>query len=64
VHVRLVDGAALEVHLGEAQVATFLTDGGLVIDLADEDRIVGPLAPGLCDAYHPHMTILAQTGGQ
>ena len=64
VDVRLVHGAVLEMDFREAQVATLLADGGLVVHLADEDRIVGPLATGLCDAYHSHASILAQTGAQ
>jgi hypothetical protein len=51
-------------HLGEAKVAALLADGGLVVDLADEDRIVGALASSLRETYHPHASILAQTGPQ
>ena len=53
VQVRLIHSAALEVHLGEAQIAALL---------ADEDGVVGTFAPGFGHAYHPHAPILAQTG--
>jgi hypothetical protein len=62
--VRPVDRTALEMDLGEAQVAAVLADDGLGVDLTDKDRVLGRLPPGFRDADHPHAPILAQTGAQ
>ena len=62
VDVRLVHRTLLEMHFGKPQIAALLADGRLVVDLPDEDRVVRPLSSGLRDAYHPHTSILAQTG--
>lgn len=62
VHMPLVRGAIFEMDLGEAQVATlFFANGGLIIDVASEDRIGAPLATRWRDPLDAHVPIVSHT---